>query len=152
MVVRSRSGLDILALAVEAAHHLRPLQNAVCHPVSVATRCGENIQPGLCLCRTHGCRRVVERKLCAVIVNPDTLSLCEQGVRLAEHHAVPTLIQVAVGTVHIPRNGEVAVVVGLVHTVTIIPVVEVVAHVAVCFLIHGNHHILRTLVNGCLVV
>ena len=152
VVVCCRRGLDILALAVEAAHYLWPLQDAVCHPVTVAACCTEYLQSCACLGRTHGGGGIMQGQLCAVIINPNALASFKQGKRLAEHHAVPTLVQVAVRSVHIPRDSQITVVVGLVNTITIIPVVEVVAHVAVSLFIDCYHHVLGSLVNGSLII
>ena len=94
----------------------------------------------------------MQGQLCAVIINPNALASFKQGKRLAEHHTVPTLVQVAVRSVHIPRNSQITVVVGLVNTITIIPVVEVVAHAAVGLQVNSNHHVLGSLVNGSLII
>ena len=54
--------------------------------------------------------------------------------------------------VHVPRNGQVAVVVGLIARVAVIPMVEVVAHLAVGLQVNGSHHVLGALVNGGFIV
>ena len=94
----------------------------------------------------------MERQHCAALVYPHAFTFRKQCVGLPEHHSVIALVQMALHSVHIPRYGEVAVIVSAIHAIAVIPMVEVTADVAVDFLVHCNHHILCSLVNGSFIV
>ena len=115
VVVGSGSCFYILALSVKRTYHLWPFQDAVYHPVTVAAVSRENFKAGLGLRGTHLCRRVMKsQRLRACIIKPYAFASVKQGIALLEHYAVPSLIQMARCSVHIPRDGQVAVVVCLV--------------------------------------
>ena len=115
VVVSSGSGFNIFTLSVKRTYHLWPFQDSVCHPVAVAAVGREDFKAGLGLRGTHLCRRVMKGQcLRTCIIKPYAFASVKQGITLLEHYTVPSLIQMARCSVHIPRNGQVAVVVCLV--------------------------------------
>ena len=148
VVVARRGVLDVLPLSVKRTDYLRPLVKPFRHPVVVATVSGERLHV-VVFHLAHGIGYLLQgHRAAAAAIQPERAS----RVCLLEYHAVPTLVQVTRTRVHVPWNGQAAVVVRAVNAVSVIPVVEVHPHLSVCVKVETYHGVLAPLVHGSLIV